>query len=364
MRLSATLSIYIGRQFLVGIGLAFLALVLLILVFDLVELTRRASGNPNVGTILVVQMALLHLPHLSERVIPYAVLIGVMLSLSHMTRTSELVIARASGVSAWQFLFPGITLALAIGFLMMAVFNPLASAMLSRFDNLDARYMRGQVSNLSVSSSGLWLRQSDDIGESVIHALRIEQDDLLLHDVIAFRYRDSDHFVERIDAATARLGTGEWQLREALVTGPDRAAERLDTYVLPTELTIGQIQDSFASPETLSFWQIPGFIELLERAGFSALRHKVHWHAVLASPLLLVGMVLLGAAFSLRMTRRGGTGLLISGGVLVGFVIYVFSDVALALGVSASIPVVLSGWAAAAVSTLIGLAILLFLEDS
>lgn len=364
MRLSPTLSVYIGRQFLVGIGIAFLGLVFLILVFDLVELTRRAAGRPEVGTMMVLQMALLHLPHLSERVIPYAVLIGVMLALSHLTRTSELVIARATGVSVWQFLFPGLMLAVILGLFAMAVFNPLASAMLSRFEELDARVMRGQVANLAVASSGLWLRQADDMGESVIHALRIDQDDLLLHDVIAFRYEGRDRFVERIDAETARLETGQWTLNQALITGPSRPPERRDAYFIPTELTIGQIQDSFASPETLSFWQIPGFISLLERAGFSALRHKVHWHMVLATPLLLAGMVLLGAAFSLRMRRRGGTGLLLSGGVLVGFVIYVFSDVALALGVSGSIPVILSGWAAAVVSSLMGMAILLFLEDS
>ena len=35
-------------------------------------------------------------------------------------------------------------------------------------------------------------------------------------------------------------------------------------------LTTGQIQDSFASPMTLSFWQLPSFIHTLEKAGFSA----------------------------------------------------------------------------------------------
>ncbi len=45
MRLSLTLSTYIGRQLLIGIGMAFFTLIVLILVFDSVELTRRAAGN-------------------------------------------------------------------------------------------------------------------------------------------------------------------------------------------------------------------------------------------------------------------------------------------------------------------------------
>jgi len=198
----------------------------------------------------------------------------------------------------------------------------------------------------------------------VIHALRISESPLVLHDVIVFRYEGRDRFVERIDAATARLGSGFWELTDALVTGPERLAERRPSYRFATALTIGQIQDSFASPETLSFWQIPGFVALLERAGFSAVKHRVHWHSLLATPLLLCGMVLLGAVFSLRMTRQGSIGLLITSGVVVGFVVYAFSDVVQALGISASIPVILAGWAPSSVPTLLATAVLVFIEDS
>ena len=268
MRLSLTLSTYIGRQLLVGIGMAFFALIVLILLFDSVELTRRASGNDNTTMATVIQMALLHLPYLSQRVVPYAVLIGVMLTLARLTRTSELVVARAAGVSVWQFLLPGVALALALGVFVVTVFNPLASTMLSRFERLDAKYIRGQTSNLAVSSSGLWLRQADDFGESVIHALHIAQPGLTLHDVIVFRYEGRDTFIERIDAKTAKLESGYWRLGDALLTGPDHLPERRDEYRIETELTISQIHDSFASPETLSFWEIPGFVDHFERVGW------------------------------------------------------------------------------------------------
>ncbi|MDP6518120.1 MAG: LPS export ABC transporter permease LptG [Alphaproteobacteria bacterium] len=365
MRLSSTLSAYISRQFLIGIGIVLFALTALILVFDLVELARRAASSSGGGTLIVVKMALLHLPYMAQRVVPYAVLIGVMLTLARMTRTSELVVARASGTSVWQFLLPGLGLCAALGIFLVTVFNPLAAALLSRYEQLDAKHIRGQVSNLAVSTAGLWLRQADAAGESVIHALRITEPELTLHDVIIFRYEGSDRFVERIDADTAKLEAGHWLLRNALITGPDRTATRRDQHRFETHLTIGQIQDSFASPETLSFWQVPGFIALLERAGFSALKHRVHWHSVLAGPLLLCAMVLIGASFSLRMTaRQGGAGLLITAGVFVGFLFYVFSDIVMALGISASIPVVLAGWSPGVVAALLGVAMLLHIEDS
>ena len=113
----------------------------------------------------------------------------------------------------------------------------------------------------------------------------------------------------------------------------------------------------------MSFWALPGFIDTLEQAGFSALRHRLHWHALLAAPLLMCAMVLIAATFTLRHTRRGGTVFVIVGGVLTGFVLYFFSDVVFALGLSDSIPVALAAWTPSGVSTLLGLAMLFHLED-
>ncbi len=364
MRASLTLSTYIGRQFMIGIGIALFALAMLILLFDAVELTRRAAGRPDVGLTVVVKMALAHLPYLTQRVIPYAILVGVMLALARLTRTHELVVVRAAGVSVWQFLFPGLALAFAIGLFVTTIFNPIASALLAQFEQLDAKYLRGQVTNLAVSSSGLWLRQSNPTGESVIHASRISQPGLVLHDVIILNFANRDEFVGRIDADQAALQNGRWMLTNALVTGPERLGERRETLYFETNLTINQIQDSFASPETMSFWQLPAFIALLERAGFSSLKHRVHLYTVLAEPALHVGMVLIAAAFSLRMTRRGGVGLLMALGIGLGFLIYVFSDVVLALGLSANLPALLAGVAPAALTIVTGAALLLYLEDS
>ena len=113
----------------------------------------------------------------------------------------------------------------------------------------------------------------------------------------------------------------------------------------------------------MSFWVLPRFIETLENAGFSALKHRIHWHSLLAGPLMFCAMVLIAATFSLRLTRRGGTGLLVAGGLLAGFLLYFLTDVVLALGLSGSIPPILAAWTPASVTALLGLAMLFHLED-
>lgn len=363
MRLSSTLTLYVGRQFLYAVLIVFAVMVLITFSFDLLEILRRAATRDEVTLRLALEMSLLKLPNLALKLVPFATLFGTMLALARLTRSHELVATRAAGVSVWQILMPGLLLAVLIGALDMALFNPIAAAMVGRYEQLEARLFHGQSSLLSVSSSGLWLRQADAGGQSVIHALHASNRGTELGDVTIFLYKGSDHFIGRIDARQATLRPGYWQLEKALLTGPGRTARVEDSYRVPTSLTLAQIQDSFASPDSLSFWQLPSFIASLEAAGFSAVRHRLHWQSVLATPLLLIAMVLIAATFSLRMTRRGGTGYMLAGGVLTGFLLYFLSDVVAALGLAGTIPVTMAAWTPAGVCTLLGVTTLLYLED-
>lgn len=365
MNLSTTLSIYIGRQFLLyflGILTVFLALILM---FDTIELIRRAASEPDVTIGVILEMALMKLPNMGQEIFPFAVLFGGMATFARLTRSHELVVTRAAGVSVWQFLLPVLALAFLLGVFKITIFNPVASATLARFERLEAVHLEGQPSELALSMSGLWLRQANAEGQSVIHAGNVLQqgNDVELSRVIIFMYEGKDIFSRRIEAKHARLEDGFWHLTDAWILAPETPPLYKAEYWLETDLTLGSIQDNFAPPETMSFWSLPGFIQTLEEAGFSAIRHRLHWHALLAAPLLMCAMILIAATFSLRHSRAGGTLYIISGGVLTGLVLYFFSNMVFTLGLSDSIPVTLAAWSPSGVSTLLGLAMLLHLED-
>jgi lipopolysaccharide export system permease protein len=365
MRLSTTMSLYIGRQFIVNFLAIFTVLMVLILLVDMIELLRRAASKPQVNFAMIMEMAFLKLPHMGQLLFPFAVLFGGMSAFWRLTRNHELVVSRAAGVSAWQFLFPVLILAFILGLVKITLFNPLASTMLTRFERVEAAAFKGQKSFLALSSSGLWLRQSDGTDQSVIHAKNFVQhgQEVELGDVNVFIYEGVGKFIRRIDAADAILEDGFWHMRDVWVHEPDTPSLHEAEFWLETDLTLSSIQDNFAPPETMSFWDLPDFIATLEDSGFSAVRHRLYWNSLLAAPLLMCAMVLIAATFTLRQSRRGGTLFVISGGVLTGFVFYFFSDVVFALGLSDSIPVTLAAWTPSGVALLLGLAMLLHLED-
>jgi len=367
--MALTLSLYIARQFLLAVLGMIAALSGVVWLFDFIELLRRSASKPDATFGLVTEVALLRLPFLSIQILPFAVLLGGILAFWRLTRSSELIVARAAGVSAWQFLAAPLACATLLGALTTGGVSPLSSVMLARAEVLDNTYLRTNSGSMALQGGQLWLRQSDreldPAGVAIIHArsVTLKDQDLVANDVSVFRLDGNDRLLNRVESTRATLGAGFWTLEGARRMAADRLPEPIGTARLATDLTVSRVQESFASPDTLSVWALPDFIGLLERSGFSAIRHRLHFQALLALPLLAGTMALVSAGFSMRATRRGGVAQMIGSGVAAGFTLFVVSKVAEEFGQSGALPAELAAWAPAGAGLMLAVALLLHLED-
>ena len=363
MNMSWTLSRYLARQFLTVVLITFAVFLSLVFMFELVELLRRGADKPGVTFGLLLSMALMELPRVGGKTLPFAFLFGGMAAFLRLSRNNELVVARAAGVSVWQFIAPALAVSFIIGSFIVTIYNPVSATLATQYRQLEARHLEQRTSFLALSANGLWLRQADSTGQSVVHALRMGEQGIELYDVTIFLYGASNSFVGRIDARKATLHDGYWALSDVWVLLTNDQPRRYETYRQETSLTAEQVQESFARPDTISFWELPHFIETAEAAGFSARRYHLHFHQILATPVLLCTMVLVAAAFSMRTGRSGGMLQVVLGGIFSGFVVYFLNDLSIALGLSGILPIVLAAWAPSVVVMLLGLAVLFHLED-
>ncbi len=376
MRLSLTLSLYIMRQFLLSVLLVFCVFGTFIFLVNVLELIKR-THDQNVPFAMILQMALLKLPQVGQKALPFTVLLGTVLTYTRFTRTQELTVMRSAGVSVWQFLMPALLSAFTLGALVIFVLNPLSCVMLTRFERLENKYLHGRNSFVDISADGIWLRQKTYTNgrvksETILHAQRSGSlDNIEISDAVIFVFAITENaegkrnyrFVQRIDAKQGSLMNGFWRLGNVILTDTKSAARHHNEYFLPTDLTVKDINNSFATPDTISFWALPHFISMLKKSGFSALSHRLHWHTILISPLFFMAMVCFGALFSLRPVRQGKTGLLITASILSGFLIYFLTNLVSSLGLSGTMPVVLAAWAPVAVCMLAGVGFLMHFED-
>ena len=356
------ISQYIIRQFLMSFFAVMLTLGSIILLFDVIEVMKKEAVS-SFGFANVLTLGLLKLPNMILTILPFIVLIASIIVFRRLTKSHELVIIRAAGQSVWQFITPLLLTSFIIGVFSVAVFNPFAATMFNKYQRMDDA--RKGVPHIS-SSQGLWLREHRDGKMYVLHALGLHQDkyELNLKNVSILVFSDENVFLKRIDAVKALLTDGFFELKNVRSYENGKVIEKNDVLKIPTELTLGKIQENFASPETISFWDLPEIIRFFENSGFSAHSHRLHLQSLLVSPFLLMTMILISAVFSVDPNqRRGGSALKVSAAIACGFLLYFMTRITYAMGFSTALPIAFAVWSPPMIFAFISIAVLLHQED-
>lgn len=355
-----TLGRYLSRRFLETILIVFAAISGLSFLIDFVEMLRRAGDVPGAGASVVALLSALRVPAVSEQILPFAVLFGTMAAFVNLTRKLELVIARASGVSVWGFLIPPLAIAAALGVISITLYNPLAAGMKGRADRMEVDLF-GRPG--SVKDANVWLRQRSVDGKATIRAERLADGGRTLLNVLAYLDDPQGRFVERIEAPRATLEGNAWRFEKASVLRQGDPAEMVDVHFLATDLTPGDVLQSAASAESVAFWNLPAVETRTESAGLDATPYRLQYQSLLARPLLLIAMVLVAAAFSLRFVRFGGIGKMVASGIVAGIALYVVTKLVANMGGAGMLSAPVAAWSPALVGSLLGALALLHQED-
>lgn len=346
---------WIGGFFLIGTGIILLA--------DTVELIRRSVDRDTFSAFDAVLASLLKTPSLTEEFLPFAVLFGAIAAFLALNRRLELAVMRGAGISAWQFVLPGLLAVVAIGVFATAVYNPVSALAREQSEILSARVLGNEARMLTGGTQSIWFRQEGASGSSIMHAAAASRDGMTLYRVEAHLLDGEDRFAGRLDAATATLGDGVWTLTDVRSYDADGVRTDVASATVETALSAQEVREAAARPDAIPFWQLPAAAALAERAGLPAHRFALQHQVLLARPLLLAAMVLIAAAVSLRLVRLGGVTRAVTGGVVAGFGLYIVSAVAADLGEAGVLPAVFAAWMPGIAATLIGASALLHTED-
>ena len=361
--MTGTLARYFGMRFLTTLIAVLLGIFALVILLDYVEMMRRLSDAPNVSALQVAKTSLFRVPQITERILPFCVLIGAMSCYLGLSRRLELVVSRAAGMSAWQFIAPAIFVALGVGVIATTIYNPIAATLQEKSKRLEAELSGNKQAGLQATVNGFWITQRSENSQSILNAPTSRDKGAILNNVTAFVFDHNNRFLERINATKATLQPGHWRLDEARIYAPGQPPQERERYLLATNLTPEQVRETFSTPETVPFWQLPYFIGMAERAGLTATGYRLQYQKLLARPFMLAAMVMLAAAFSLRFVRFGGVQKMVLGGVACGFLLYVMSKLTDDLSTAELIPPVVAAWLPAAVGAMTGLVVLLYQED-
>jgi lipopolysaccharide export system permease protein len=326
-------------------------------------MVRKTSGLADVSAIAVAETSLFRVPQLLEKMMPFCILIGAMTCYLALSRRLELVVARAAGVSAWQFIAPALASAMVLGVLATIAYNPMSANLRELSKRMEAELFGNAPGGGVQDAAGFWINQINNDGQAIINAARSEQQGARLTGLTVFRFDNNDQFKERIEAQQATLEEGQWLFKSVRRYTLDGPPVDQDSFTLATSLTPAQVRNSFSTPETVSFWQLPGYIRSSESSGFATAGYRLQYHKLIAQPFLLAAMVMLAASVSLRFFRMGGVQRMVLSGVGAGFLLYVLSKVTEDLSKAELMHPIASAWLPVCVGGLTGFLALLYQED-
>jgi len=330
MLFPATLSRYIARSYLEHFGLVLLIVSSGLLLSNTFDTLNRFRSI--VFTIpIFLNLILLKLPYLLIEVIPLVGFISALFFLHYLAKSNQLVSIFNTGTSIWNVLMPILVIGITVGILSTTILQPVASIFIGKYDALESKLLKRRSSGgAAISDSGVMIAEDYSNQRRIIIARSVDVTTKELGGLTILLTDSDNNFLSRIDAKSARLDHGKFELHNLHTFNAD-GSEQLETMGFPTSLSIGRFTEGFASPEHISFWQLPKLIEKLQETGVPTSRYQLYYYKQLFRPIMMIAVCFMATCFtSMRQNRISGLrnfGI----GILVGFIVYLVSEILIAI---------------------------------
>ena len=362
-----TLHIYFAFKYLKMLITTFALMSILTIVIDLIEHSRKFSSVTDLLTI--IHLTLLNCPKSIYEIIDLIILISSITFFISMSKTSELVIVRGAGRSVYGAIFAPVVVSLIFGFLLLAVINPMIATTNKLYFSLKETYIKGEKAAFSIGSEGLWLRQGNNLEQSVIRASTVNSEGSVLYDVTIISFAKNGSATRRLQAQNAVILDNSWHLTDVKFwplnrgLSSEKNARIFKNLVISSNLTKEEIRERIGDPSGVSIWNLPSHIAQLKEAGFSVRRYEVRYHSELSHPLFLAAMMLVGCAFTMKNFIGNRKSFAVLSALTLGFGLYYIRNFAQLLAESGQLNLVSATWIPAISSILIALGLILHMED-
>jgi lipopolysaccharide export system permease protein len=357
---SKTITFYMARMFLVRSMAVLAALVLVLMALDLLGESGNILAHPGNGDAELWRYVGLRAPQIVSRFLPFAVLLGTLITLATLNQNSEIISMKAAGISAHQILAPLVIASMGVA-VVSFWFNDRvvarSTATLSAWEEADYGPLprnRGVINNV-------WVRDGDDL----IHARAVSGRGAATRLEHVTVYDRTGGRLETIIQANGAVQSGRgWRLihpaRFDVDTGVQTRPATMNVAigVPPERFTLANVD-----PDERSFGALKGAIRDLKAAGRPTGPLEAGlWHK-LSGPLSAVLMPLLAGVAAFGLARSGRLFIRAVIGMALGFAYFVADNFGLAMGNLGAYPPLLAAWAPFALFLLIGEAVLIRTEE-
>jgi LPS export ABC transporter permease LptG/LPS export ABC transporter permease LptF len=332
---------YISAIYLRAAAISFAALLGIFYISTFIDKSDRLfKGQTTGGTVL--QLLWFMTPQFVYYVIPLAALLSVLVTFGLLSRSSELSVMKACGISLYRIAAPLLILSFAWSGILFGLEQSLLARANEQVERIDSQ-IRGREPRTSSPLSRTWLIGRDG---DIYHYTQYEAQAKALQNLAIYRpaktgwQLESQVFTPRaIFNGSEWVGTNGWQQdfggRGRWTAFPQRT--------LPLE-TPDYFETQQPIAEMMTVPELRRFIDEQAASGINVVPLTIELQKKLAFPLVTVVMTLLAIPFGMTTGKRGtlyGIGI----GIVLALSYWVVGNAFAAIGKAGMLDPIMAGWA-------------------
>ena len=349
------LDLYISRLYLRILLMAMGGMAGLFYISTFIDLSDKwFKGQTTLGTL--VSYLAWQTPQFMAWILAIAVLLAALVTVGLLTKSSELIVMRACGVSLYRTALPLLLFGIIAGSFLFALEERVLAV-----TNRRAAYLRHLIRTGSAQTFDVlnrkWLMGRNgeiyryeyfDPRRQELNALSVFEFDPQTYALVRRTFATKAAYLPREAQGDSMPWVAQNGWRRQFSSG-DLAAGDVTTFDqfqsarLPLEPASYFVTEA-PEPDRMNFAQLKAYIAMLMASGYNVLEYEVGLHRKIAYPFVAVIMTLIAVPFAVTTGRRGamyGVGV----GIVLALVYWTMISVFAAIGSAGVIPPLLAAWA-------------------
>ena len=334
---------YVAKQYLKIVVLSFVGLLGIFYISTFVDLSDKLFKGETT-TLTILEYFWYATPQFVYYVLPISTLVATLITIGLLTKSSELTVMKACGISLYRASLPLLFFSLlwsGVLFGMSETF--LADA--NRQANEIRRVIRGGEPQYFDVLNRKWIMGPDG---SIYHYSHFDPADGALHGLTTYRFAEDEWRLTERAFANVAVFDDVWQGRDSWVRefGGDRSPAAFEA-AARRELPI-ESPDYFATEqpeaERLNYQELDGYIGDLAASGVDVVALRVELQRKLSFPFVTLILTLIAVPFAVTTGRHGalyGVGI----GIVLAISYWVVISIFAAIGSAGLLTPILAAWA-------------------
>ena len=324
-------------------NLAIITIIFLSLSFILNILEELKFFNDlNMSIYYPFLFTILNLPSVIFEIFPFIVLISTQMFFMQLFSKDEITILKNYGIKNIDIIKIISFVTFLFGLFLVLGFHFFSSNLKHNYLSFKNNFTNDNKYLAVINENGLWIKDEANEIVSIINADKIEKN--ILKDVSISQLNLNYKPTRTILAEEIDINKELWVVKNAKIFETEGSNYKVDRLEVLSNFNLEKINNLFSNLTSLNIFQLKSQYDDYKSLGYSTLEIESEMNKLLALPIYLVLMILMGSILMLNVKHNKSKVFSIVIGVLLSVSIYYINYFFNVMGINERIPIIFSIW--------------------